>query len=199
MADAEPGTWQPSTPEAAARWFTSLQAPWWIAGGWALDLYTGNQSRPHKDLDVGILRRDAAQVLASLVSWDVYEAKNGVLSRLAAGAHPRANVFSLWCRPAQTQLWVLELMLDEAQDEHWVYRRHGQIRRSLDSAIRRNPQGIPYLSPEIQLLYKSQRPRAEDHADFRRVLPKIEPAGRDWLRECLEATDPAHPWLALLM
>ncbi len=44
-------------------WFASLTVPWWIAGGWALDLFAGDQSRPHKDLDVGILRNDALHVL----------------------------------------------------------------------------------------------------------------------------------------
>lgn len=121
-----------------------------------------------------------------------------MLIRLGAGAHPRDDVFSLWCRPAQAKAWTLELMLDEAEGEDWIYRRHRPIRRPLKTAIRRSNQGIPYLSPEIQLLYKSHRMRVEDHADFRHVIRKVEAPGRDWLRGSLQATQPAHPWLPLL-
>jgi hypothetical protein len=38
----------------------------WSAGGWALDLFVGAQSRPHDDLDVRILRRDVLEVLSTL-------------------------------------------------------------------------------------------------------------------------------------
>jgi hypothetical protein len=40
-----------------------IDSPWWIAGGWALDLFIGDQTRAHEDLDVGILRRDVIDVL----------------------------------------------------------------------------------------------------------------------------------------
>jgi hypothetical protein len=172
--------------------------PWWIAGGWALDLFAGSQSRPHKDLDVGILRKDALHTLACLTAWEVFEAKDGVLTRLGAGMQPRADVFSLWCRPARTREWALELMLDEAENEQWIFRRQRQIQRPLQVAIRRSAQGIPYLSPEIQLLYKSHRMRREDQRDFEHIAPKLEPSGRDWLRHALHITDPAHPWLSVL-
>jgi hypothetical protein len=198
MSVQDAGPWLAASPDDGARWLASLTEPWWVAGGWALDLFAGTQSRPHKDLDVGILRKDALKVLAALADWEVFEAKNAVLTRLRAGTQPRADVFSLWCRPAQTQEWLLELMLDEVENAHWIYRRHRQIQRPLKIAIRHSSHGIPYLSPEIQLLYKSHRVRAEDHADFRQTIPKLEPSGRDWLRACLQMTDPCHPWLALL-
>ena len=113
---AEAGPWLAASPSAGAYWLASLSVPWWIAGGWALDLFAGNQSRTHKDLDVGILRNDALRVLESLAAWEVFEAKNGVLTRLGAGMQPRADVFSLWCRPARDSHWALELMLDEAEN-----------------------------------------------------------------------------------
>jgi hypothetical protein len=39
----------------------------------ALDLYAGSQSRPHGDLDIGLLRRDVREVRAALPSWEVFE------------------------------------------------------------------------------------------------------------------------------
>lgn len=195
---AESGPWLAASPSEALHWLASLTVPWWIAGGWALDLFAGDQSRRHKDLDVGILRKDALQAVACLAAWEVFEAKDGVLTRLGAGMQPRADVFSLWCRPGQEARWALELMLDEAAHGNWIYRRHRQIQCPLDVAIRRSAQGMPYLAPEIQLLYKSHRMRGEDQADFEHIAPKLDQRSRSWLRDCLQMIDPAHPWLPIL-
>jgi len=194
----ESGPWQAASPSEGACWLASLTVPWWIAGGWALDLFAGHESRPHKDLDVGILRKDALQVLASLAAWEVFEAKNGVLTRLGAGTQPRADVFSLWCRPAPARPWALELMLDEAENGFWIYRRHRQIQRPLEIAIRRSSQGIRYLAPEIQLLYKSHRRREQDQTNFEHIGPKLDQSSRIWLWDCLQMIEPAHPWLSVL-
>ena len=34
--------------------------PWWVAGGWALDLFLGRKTRPHADLEFSILAADRA-------------------------------------------------------------------------------------------------------------------------------------------
>src|SRR5262245_32061357 len=115
--------WRAVHPSEGVVWLSSLSVPWWVAGGWALDLFAGHQSRLHGDLDIGILRRDVLQVLTALRSWECFEAKGGVLTRLQEGVVPRADVNSLWCRPAGTTPWTLELMLDESEGDRWVYRR----------------------------------------------------------------------------
>ena len=146
---AESGPWHAASPAEGAVWLAALAVPWWIAGGWALELFAGTASRPHQDLDIGIFRKDAMQVLDFLAAWEVFEAKDGVLTRLHAGVQPRAEVFSLWCRPAHARDWSLELMLDEAANGNWIYRRQRQIQRPIEVAIRRTSQGMPYLAPEI--------------------------------------------------
>lgn len=92
----------------------------------------------------------------------------------------------------------MELMLDEAENEHWIYRRQRQIQRPLNIAIRRSVQGIPYLAPEIQLLYKSHRMRPQDQADFEHIVPKLDRGSRHWLRDGLLITEPTHSWLSAL-
>jgi hypothetical protein len=146
------GRWQALHPAQLARSLAQLRVPWWIAGGWALDLFLGRQSRPHQDLDVGILRRDAPQVLAALSSWEIFEARDGLLTRLHAGMAPAARVNSLWCRPADAGDWMFELMLDDSEDDRWVFRRDRRIQRPLALTLRRDRAGIPFLAPEVQLL-----------------------------------------------
>jgi hypothetical protein len=89
------GSWRTLTPQQAVVLLSAIRSPWWIAGGWALDLFLGEVTRAHKDLDVGIFRSDAATVVAALSGWVFFEANNGVLTPLAAGAMPRAEVNSL--------------------------------------------------------------------------------------------------------
>jgi hypothetical protein len=48
-----------------------FNAPWGIAGGWALDLFVGRESRAHADIDVALLRRDQQRLRALLGAADV--------------------------------------------------------------------------------------------------------------------------------
>jgi hypothetical protein len=191
---ADVGPWLAVSPTDAAAWLAPLTVRWWFAGGWAIDLHAGAQSRPHGDLDVGVLRRDVREVLAKLSSWEVYEAAAGALNRLDLGALPRSGVNSLWCRPAGAAEWRMEILLDDAIDDEWIFRRQPAIRRRLSSLVRHSAQALPYLAPEIQLLYKSRNPRARDEADFRLIAPRLDGAARSWLSDALARTDPAHAW-----
>ena len=192
------GSWRTLDPADAAKLLASNEAPWWIAGGWALDLFRGRRTRPHTDLDVGVLRRDVASVLDTLSNWEVFEAKDGRLTRLAAGCAPSRDVHSLWCRPTATDPWAIELLLDEADGDTWVYRRESRIRRPMSTIVRQSPDRLRYLAPEIQLLYKSKAPRERDEADFAQICPLLAADARRWLHDALELTTPDHKWMAAL-
>jgi len=193
---AAAGPWKSTQPEAARFWFQQVDAPWWIAGGWALDLFVGHQTRTHGDLDIGILRRDAVGILSNLPSWEFFEAKNGELLRLLPGTLPRPEVNSLWGRPIGSELWVTELLLDEADGDKWLFRREPRISRPISTITRRDPRGIPYLTPEIQLLYKARASRPRDFGDFKVVLPLLDTGARLWLQRSLMDFDPKHEWLS---
>jgi hypothetical protein len=177
-----------------------VDTAWWVAGGWALELFGETSHRSHKDLDIGICRCHAAKVLAALAldAWEFFEAKNGSLFRLAAGEIPHAAVNSLWGRPIGESTWALELLLDESDGDHWVFRRDPTIAMPLARAIRRSADGIPYLAPEIQLLYKARDRRPEDKADFECCAPLLDHKALKWLQEAIGSSDPNHPWIPTL-
>jgi hypothetical protein len=175
-----------------------INVPWWVAGGWALDLFLGCQTRPHRDFDVGVFRKDVTEVVEHLRGWEFFEARLRALYRLDRHERPRLEVNSLWCRPCNAQGWSLELMLDEAHGDAWVFRRLPTIRMPLANVIRRTPEAIPYLTPEIQLLYKARHPRAKDQDDFERALQRLGSDERRWLCDALSTIDPAHAWLTKL-
>lgn len=189
--------WGALTPREAVDLLSQVGAPWWVAGGWALDLHLGQVTRAHKDLDIGIWRKDAALVLAALRGWQFFEAKGGVLTPVVAGQAPRAEVNSLWGKRVNAPQWELELMLDESDGEFWRFRRDPRITRLLSRAILRTPQGIAYLAPEIQLLYKSRPIRRRDQADFDLAAPHLDGAARTWLQESLMSVNPQHAWIEI--
>jgi len=67
-------------------------------------------------------------------------------------------------------------MLDESEGDRWVFRRDRTIQGPLLLAVRRDPSGIPFFAPEMQLLYKARPVRAGDQADFDQVAPLLDPA-----------------------
>jgi hypothetical protein len=188
-------SWKTLRPVDLLSHLAPLPVRWWIAGGWALDLFIGNQTRTHGDLDIGILRRDVQTVLLHLSSWEIFAAHDGRLAKISGGEPPHASVNSLWCRDGADTAWSFQLLLDDAEQDDWVYRRDRTVRRALSVAIRRDRRGVPYLAPEIQLLYKSKHTRARDQMDFNQVGPRLDSNARAWLRDALMRTDPHHEWL----
>lgn len=76
-------------------------------------------------------------------------------------------------------------------------RRDRRISRVIDAfgALR---DGVPFVRPEIVLLFKSKAPRYKDSRDFARVAPLLEPPAREWLRAALRMAHAASPWPGLL-
>jgi Aminoglycoside-2''-adenylyltransferase len=198
------GLWRPWHPAEVARLFSALTAPWWIAGGWALDLFLGEQTHDHEDIDVQILRRDQQNVREIFRGWDVQEAHPGDLPAVwpfrewEAGEALSPKVHDVWCRPNKIAPWVLQLMIAETIDDQWLFRRDARLCRPLSTIGRQTEDGLPYLAPEIQLLYKAKAPRPKDEADFARVLPFLHGESRQWLAQSLALVHPGHFWLAEL-
>ena len=57
---------------------------------------------------------------------------------------------------------------------------------------------LPYLAPEIVLLFKAKAPRAKDEADFAGVLPLLDARRKAWLDAALGLVHPDHPWRTAL-
>jgi hypothetical protein len=65
--------WQPWEPAELAKLLDGVAAPWYVAAGWALDLFRGEQTREHGDLEIGVPNTvDAvSQVRAALAGYDI--------------------------------------------------------------------------------------------------------------------------------
>lgn len=191
---AEDLGWAPLSIDETHRLLASASVPWWIGGGVAIDLFVGRTTRAHDDLDVQILRGSEPAIAWALHGWEWFGANAGRLSPW----RPEDPATSIWCRPHRDAPWALELFVADVVDDRSVYRRDRRVSRAVSELGHTTPHGVPFLRPEIQLLYKSKGSRVKDEADFRAVLPLLGPAARTWLADALTTVDATHAWLASL-
>jgi hypothetical protein len=190
--------WLSAEPEQVRHWLRALAARWWIAGGWAIDLALERVTRAHEDVDVGILRRDVPALRASLSDWQFFAARGGQLTELGHDESPSIDAHSVWCRPRGSVLWHLEVLLEMGDGVEWIYRRNPEIHRLWMDVLARSACGLPFLKPEVQLLYKSKHPRERDDEDLAVTLPALSYSARQWLRSAIAASHPNENWLAAL-
>lgn len=195
---APPERWDPLTPEQVSERLAGLAAPWWIAGGWALDLFVGRPTRAHGDIEIALFRADAEALRAHLRDWELFVAADGTLTAWSAGTALPPAAHELWARERGHEAWQLEVLFEERSGDRWVYRRHPQIGLRASDVGRRTGAGIPYLRPELQLLYKSKGSRAVDESDLIALLPHLDAAQRATLFAWLYTTAPTHRWLERL-
>ena len=93
---------------------------------------------------------------------------------------------------------AFQVMLAESSDSEWIFRRNPEIRMSIARMGFYPLWGLPYLAPEIVLLFKAKHLEARDRIDFKNGLPALSTDARRWLREAIERTHPGHEWINAL-
>lgn len=193
------GTWDPAPLSDVAALFSILPEPWWVAGGYAIELALGRSFREHADIDVLLLRRDQLAAQRALQRWEWWAADPpGVLRLWEPGEILPETVRDIWCRPGPAEPWRIQVMLDESDGDEWVSRRDPRLRCPVGRLGLVSPDGIPYLAPEVQLFYKAKRPRAKDEQDFTETLPVLDEPQRRWLARAIAEVYGEHPWTVRL-
>lgn len=187
--------------EAVAQELADFPHPWYISSGWALDLFIGQVTRVHHDVDVVIARIHQLALQAYMIErgWRFVTPLDGRLEpwpwRMRIEL-PRHQVH------AHREGGFIDFLLTDMEHGVWRYRRDPSIAQTVERIGAQNQRGIPCLAPELVLLFKSRntggQERPQDQADFERTLPHLSPARRAWLRWALLELNPAHPWLEQL-
>lgn len=188
------GCWRP---EEVARRLAGVSVPWSVAGGWALDLFRGAQSREHGDLEIAIPAAGFAQVRERFPEF-VFDAISDGRVWPDAGAEALAGTYQTWLRDPATDGFLVDVFREPHDGNVWICRRDPAIRRPYSQIISHTPDGIPYLAPELVLLFKAKHARPKDQADFEGVVPLMSAGQRSALGELLELVHPGHRWLAEL-
>ena len=164
------------------RWpaiLAGTDVPWAVAGGWAIDLHLGRQTRAHEDIEVAIPRADfvpgvpaGAGRVRSLRRPTAWSARWAAMSRpgrtrsgCSIGRSP-AGAWTRSCEPGDRATWV----------------SHRDERSGLPLAEGSGapPDGIPYLAPATVLLAKAKHVRDKDEADLALTLPTLPEPSVGW-------------------
>ncbi|MGE0600247.1 MAG: nucleotidyltransferase domain-containing protein [Dehalococcoidia bacterium] len=175
-----------------------LNVPWWIAGGYAIDAFAWSGRREHDDIDVSLFHGDQKAAHEHFGEWELHCADPpGTLRPWRDGESLGPEIHDIWARRNSADAWRFQLMLNPGGPGDLVYRRDPRISWPIDEATFVKD-GVRYLAPEIQLLFKSRRPRPKDEQDFADCLPLLSASQRAWLAETLREQSPGHAWLGRL-
>lgn len=181
---------------------------WWVAGGWGIDIFRGVKTRPHPDLEIAILAGDQAALHTHLDGWKLRLAAPGGSFPAWDGGALRLPYHQVWARRGHGRAddpgdfardpTLIDFLLEDHDGERWVFRRDPAITRPVADFGSLSPEGVPYVRPEVALLFKSKATRYKDHLDFETALPHLARDAREWLARALEIADHRHPWLGRL-
>lgn len=171
--------------------------PWWVGGGWALDVAAGRVSREHEDLDICIFREHAHAIFEHFSDWRIQIAIPGEhrLVPCTTLEDLRLPRYGLHLHRGDE---FLEILLTDRVENQVIYRRDPAIQMPLHRFARLDSHGIPYVAPEWQLLFKAKEGRAKDQADFEQHAPLLDVEGVLWLYSSLQHHLPSSPWLSAL-
>lgn len=183
------------TPSEVAQQLAGIGTPWYVAAGWALDLFRGRQTRAHGDIEIAIPAASFPEVSHHFPGYVFDAAGSG---RIWEDATPEvlAAVQQTWLRDPATGNYLLDVFREPHDGDTWICRRDERIRLPYSDIIQHTQDGIPYLAPELVLLFKAKHARRKDQSDFDATLPHMSPAQRETLAELLNRVHPGHPWIA---
>ncbi len=184
-------------PEQAAQRLSGVGTTWCVAAGWALDLFRGRQSRPHGDLEIAVPAAGFPEIRERFPEY-AFDAVGSGLVWPSAGTEVLEATHQTWLRDPASGRFLFDVFREPHEDRTWICRRDESLRLPYDAVIEHTASGIPYLIPELVLLFKAKAVRPKDQADFDGVIPLLGRARRNVLSGWLEQVHPGHPWLAEL-
>jgi aminoglycoside-2''-adenylyltransferase len=193
--------WDAWPPEQVAALLAGVHAPWYVAAGWAIELFLGEARREHEDLEIAVPRERFPEIAEKLAGFELFIPDSDLTDRSLVWPFAQApkaldKHHQTWVREPATGRWRLDVFREPSDGDMWICRRDERIRLPYADVIEQTDDGIPYARPEIVLLFKakySELPKNE--ADFATVLPSLEPIRRRWLAEAVALVHPGHPWL----
>jgi len=196
-----------------------------VCGGHAIDLFLSRKTRPHKDLDAVIFWEDRDKLVRHMLNkgWGVYEpCGTAYLHKINDIADQMRVKSNIWCvRPTnphyqfteqekdmyavdfdnseQMELDYIEFLFNTRKDGSFLFSRNHDIKLSLNKAIF-HADGIPCLTPEVVLLYKSNSTdHIENQLDFDNAVESLDDEQQLWLKNALSVMFPnGHKWLDAL-
>lgn len=194
-----------------------------FCGGFAVELFLDKEVRRHGDIDIAVYWRDRDKIIRYMQSlgWHVYEmCGNGIahhITDINRQIKAKRNIFCFkedcelvklkpygekdmyyleFDSKGQSSFNFIEYLFNDRTETEFLYARNHDIGLELTEAILFRA-GIPFLSPELILLYKSTDIAREGYQlDFDSAIPPMSSRRKSWLKNALNIMYPqGHPWI----
>ncbi len=192
--------WKPLSVKELTQELSSITCDWHIAGGWAIDLFLGRETRIHDDIDIIVRRDDQTALQTALADWELWAADPpGTLRPWKKGELLKKGIQDIWCRRSASEPWQIQAMLFDTDGEDWIFKRDESIRKNLNAITLKTKDGLSILAPEVQLLYKSKSLREKDRQDFENSLAAMSSEQKNYLKMTLSKVyQNKHDWISRL-
>ena len=190
--------WRPWSPRELADLLAGVSSPWCIVGGWALDLWHGRRTRDHHDIEIAVPDGWLPEVRSALAAYELFSLRDGTLVHVTNGVEAPFHHHQRRILDPLTREWRTDIFLEPGDDCIWMYRRNQWLSLSRDLTVEQTADGIPFLRPEVVLLYKAKATREKDELDFATTLPTLDDEAKQRLCGWLERAHPGHAWIGRL-
>jgi hypothetical protein len=194
-----------------------------FCGGFAIEMFLNRTIRKHGDVDVTAFWQDRDKIILYMQSlgWDVYEMCGGGIAHhitdVKNQTRAKRNIFCFkngcslvtlslqgemdmvyldFDHSGQTKLDFIEFLFNKRNDNYILYARNENIVLPISKATMIRD-GIPYLTPELILLYKSTDTERDGYQqDFDSAMTEMSAEQKGWLQAALKVMNPTgHKWL----
>ena len=194
-----------------------------VCGGFAIELFLNREIRKHGDIDISAYWQDRDKIILYMqeLGFNVFEMCGGGIAHhitdVTKQIKAKRNIFCFkdscklvkltpqgqkdmyyldFDHSGQTKLDFIEFLFNNRNVDSFLYARNESITLPLSRTIlTRN--NIPYLAPELVLLYKSTDTQREGYQlDFDYAMVEMTAEQKEWLRTALKTMNPSgHKWL----
>lgn len=194
-----------------------------FCGGFGIEMFLNRTIRKHGDIDVSAYWQDRDKIIHFMqaLGWDVYEMCAGGIAHHITDVNnqirAKRNIFCFKDRcsliklspqgetdmyyldfdhSGQTKLDFIEFLFNNRNADSFLYARNENITLPITKAIL-TQNGIPYLAPELILLYKSTDTEREGYQwDYDSAMAKMSAEQKGWLQAALKVMNSSgHKWL----
>lgn len=189
--------WDAWRPDEIARLLADVRVPWYVAAGWAIELFLGGERREHEDLEIAVPNTRFDEVAEALEGFEIFVITGRAEATPLGDARDRLmDTHQTWIREPATGSWRFDVFREPSDGDTWICRREPAIRMPYERLIEWTDDGIPHGRPEVVLLFKAKHAHmAKNERDFAVTLPRLDAERREWLRDALERVHPGHRWL----
>lgn len=122
--------WKPLSITEIQSIFSIIPIQWWIAGGWALDIYLQKITRAHDDIDIVIFRSEHL-ILKRLLDrdWEMFIAYKGQLTPWNKNQLLDSHFDNIWVKKKDESTWAFQVMILDTEEKDWIYKRDNTIRK----------------------------------------------------------------------